>query len=142
VIDGVTKAFERYFQMIVDANRLAMERGESDAHRLVQLRRELGQVTLTMDRVVDEAMRDPRVSETTFPFLREHRTRFSDERSTVSRHQSKWIALDMKNDRSGYEADVRALFQMHMDNHVWRMQVFLPALASLLTADVTTPTQE
>ena len=128
MLSNVAKAFDDYFAMIVEANALALERGENDALQLVQLRRELSRKLGAVQQTVDEAVRASGLTDTMIPELREHRSQFSDERRAVAGHQAKWNAPAMRLDRAGYERDCKALFKMHEDNHRWRKHRLLPAL--------------
>lgn len=124
----IAETFDKYFEMIVYANRLAGERASEDALKLVQLRRDLSALTDEMQRIVYKVSQEYQLTDTRFPLLAEHRAMFAAERSAVSNHQSNWTAPAMQRDRARYEADVKALFKMHEDNHRWRKQVFVPAL--------------
>lgn len=130
MLSDVAKVFEDYFAMILAANKLALERTDDDALKLINLRRGLSQKTSDVQRAVDAFVRAQGLYEAEIPCLREHRTIFSAERGAVSLHQAKWNAPAMRADRDGYETDVRALFNMHADNHNWRMRILVPALAS------------
>jgi hypothetical protein len=127
-LNDVAKAFKDYYAMILAANQLALERTDEDALKLIQLRRDLAQKTIDVQRAVDEFLRASGINEVEVPLVREHRALFSAERRSVSQHQAKWNAPAMRANRDSYEADVRALFKMHEDNHHWRLQILVPAL--------------
>ena len=133
MLSDVERAFDEYFAMIVEANVLALERGENDALQLVQLRRELSGKIGAVQRVVDDVSRKHSLSEASVPEMAMQRARFSDERRAVAGHQAKWNAPAMRLDRAGYERDCKALFTMHEDNHRWRKHELLPALECAVT---------
>lgn len=128
MLTNVAKAFDDYFAMIVDANELALDRSESDGLKLIKLRRLLSQRISDVQRVVDDTAQVHGLHEASFAELREQRAMFSAERRAVAGHQAKWNAPAMLADRNGYEADCKALFRMHEQNHQWRKSVLLPAL--------------
>jgi hypothetical protein len=131
MLSNVATVFQDYLTLILAANQLALERTDDDAIKLVSLRRELAQKTTDMHRVLDAFLASHNISETDTPYLREHRAMFSAEHGAVSQHQAKWTAVDMRANRDRYEDDVKALFNMHKDNHDWRMRVLIPALKKL-----------
>lgn len=132
MIANVARTFDKYFEMIIYANRLATERNSEDPIKLIQLRRDLSTLTEEMRLVVDKVVGEHKITDTHFPLLAEHRAMFGAERSAVSNHQSNWTAPAMARDRAGYQADVKALFKMHEDNHRWRKQTFIPALEAAI----------
>jgi len=132
VLNDLERAFDEYFSMIVEANRLALDREADDALRLVHLRRELSQRIRDVQHIVDEFARTRGLNETAVPQLGEHRTMFSAERRAVANHQAKWNAPAVQRDRNGYETDCKALFAMHANNHRWRGHVLLPALLTVV----------
>ena len=127
---NVGKAFDDYFAIIVELNKLALERGGSDALRLVKLRRQLSQAIVEMQRAIDETAQSLGLQEVAVPELAEHRAMFSAERRAVAGHQAKWNAPAMLQDRGGYERDCNSLLAMHKRNHQWRENVLLPAIGN------------
>jgi hypothetical protein len=128
MLTNIAKAFDDYFAIITEVNKLALERGESDALKLVKLRRQLSQSISDMQQAVDETAQAHDLQEASVPELKEHREMFSAERSAVAGHQAKWNAPAMLQDRKGYEAGCRELLAMHKRNHQWRKDVLVPAL--------------
>ncbi len=128
MLTEVAKAFDDYFAIISEVNKLALERGDSDALKLVKLRRQLSQSISEMQRVVDGTAQLHGLQEASVPELNQHREMFSAERRAVAGHQAKWNAPAMLQDRKGYESDCKALLAMHERNHQWRKDVLLPAL--------------
>jgi TRAP-type uncharacterized transport system substrate-binding protein len=73
-----------------------------------------------MQEVIGDVSEATAVSEANFPLLKDDRVKFAAEHAAVAEHQAKWTASDRKR---GYDADVRAIFNMHNDNYAWRKQV-------------------
>lgn len=118
-------ACNEYFSLIETLTELSLKRDEEDAKRLVALRSELSKKMQNIEMAVRKITGENLIDEKTKDLFEEFRETFSNERKAVAKHQTKWAAPLMRDDRTGYESDASRMFAMHKKNHDWRVNGFL-----------------
>lgn len=124
MFDLLEKASDEYFDMIITIDAIAPKRTGQDARELIALRPELSAKTQNLEIAIRKTIESYEFDENTKILLEEFKEIFANERKAVAKHQTKWAAPVMQDNRQGYENDAKNMFAMHKANHDWRKNKF------------------